>query len=128
MTTAAEILAKLPEGHPARAKVMAAAAKVRARSKYGAQATVVEGLRFPSKREAKDFQQILLLQRAGEIRWFCRQPRFWLAGVEYVADFMLCMACDGRIRVIDSKGVRTQAYRIKAKQMQQIYGITVEEW
>ena len=53
------------------------------------------------------------LYRAGEIFWFCRQPRFVLApGLEYVADFIVWHK-DGRVVVEDIKGMRNDKYIVK---------------
>ena len=97
------------------------------RNKYGAQATVVDGIRFASKAEAKRYQDLVTLMRANLILWFCRQPRFVLpGGVEYVADFIVVDVA-GSVWVEDVKGVKTPTYRLKAKQLKALYGIEVIE-
>ena len=103
------------------------------RSKYGNQKTVADGAIHDSKREAKRYRELGLLLKAGEIDFLARQVRFRLpGGVEYVADFVYGTANmnPGQvfdIEVEDTKGVRTQVYRIKAKQMLSEHGIKIVE-
>ena len=101
------------------------------RSKYGNQATYVDGRRFSSKREAARYQTLRLLELAGEIRALECQPRYPLvvAGVKvgtYVADFVYATA-EGALVVEDAKGVRTPVYRLKAKLLRALYGHEVRE-
>ena len=49
-------------------------------NKYGARQTIVDGIRFASKREAKRWAELLILQRAGEIRELERQVVILLEG------------------------------------------------
>lgn len=92
------------------------------RSKYLAVRTEVDGRSFASKLEARRFQQLQLLWKAGEIRWFtCQVPFQLAAGIKYVADFLVVWA-DGRVTIEDVKGVETQAFRLKRKLFEPIYG------
>lgn len=101
--------------------------KAKRRSKYGAVATYVDGLRFASKREAHRYMSIKLRMEAGRVLWFCRQPRFGLpGGVEYVADFLVVWQ-DGQVTVEDSKGVRTKEYRLKKRQVEALYPFKIQE-
>ncbi len=96
-------------------------------SKYGAKATVVDGIRFASAKEASHYASLAMMWRSGLIRWFCRQPRFALpGGVEYVADFIV-VDLDGEVSVEDVKGFKTAEYRMKKKQVEAIYGIQIVE-
>lgn len=45
---------------------------------------------------------------------------------DYIADFVVEFA-DGRIDVIDAKGVRTSVYRLKQKMMKAVHGIDIVE-
>ena len=99
------------------------------RSKYGAIRTEVDGIKFASKREAKRYGELKLLERAGKIHNLTVQPRFDLVvhGTNictYVGDFRYLE--DGWI-VEDVKGVRTSVYRIKAKLMLACHGIKIKE-
>ena len=49
-------------------------------NKYGAKPTVIGGRRFDSKKEAARYQELLLLQRAGEIRNLELQVQIILQG------------------------------------------------
>lgn len=104
--------------------------------KYGAVPTTVDGIRFPSKAEAAHYEKLKLLQQAGEVAWFCRQPRFPIEGGEYVADFIVAYAAKtlaggdvriGWIEVQDVKGFRTPVYERSKKQVKARYGIDIVE-
>ena len=121
-------LADLAKRNPAIAKAVAAQVAVKPRrSKYGAVATYVDGIRFDSRKEAARFMALKILRDAGEVLWFARQPRFVLpGGVEYVADFVVAWA-DGEITVEDVKGVKTKEYRLKKRQVEALYRVTITE-
>lgn len=107
-------------------------------SKYGNRKTTVDGIKFDSKREAVRWQELKLLQRAGEIVNLHRQVKFGLIppqrvngklvekGITYVADFTY-FEKDGTFVVEDSKGYRTEIYRIKKKLMLYVHGIQIKE-
>ena len=103
------------------------------RHKYGAKKQVVDGISFPSKREARRYAELAALARAGAILNLELQPRWDLHAVggarigAYVADFRYIVAATGECVVEDSKGFRTPMYRWKAKHMRAEYGITVRE-
>lgn len=98
--------------------------------KYSAQATVVDGVKFASKKEAKRYTELKQLEAAGAISGLRLQTRFPLRVNDvlictYVADFVYVEA--GLPVVEDCKGVRTPVYKIKAKLMQAVHGITIRE-
>ena len=113
---------------------------IKGRHKYGAQRTEVDGITFHSKKEAKRYQELKLLELAGEIHSLTLQPRFQLSakrqcdpvgrGIElghYVGDFSYY---DKRLHnsvVEDVKGFRTPLYRWKKKHVEAQYGITIRE-
>jgi len=91
------------------------------KSKYRAIPTLLDGIRFASKSEAKRYGQLKLLQLAGEIRWFTCQVPFHLgAGVRYVSDFLIVYA-DGRVEVEDVKGVETAMFKVKRRLFEAAY-------
>lgn len=101
------------------------------RRKYGNVPTEVDGRRFASRREAARYCELRLLERAGAIRHLeCQVPyRLTVGGLlvcRYVADFRYTEA-DGREVVEDAKGYRTPEYKLKAKLMKAVHGITVVE-
>lgn len=96
------------------------------RSKYGAVPTVVDGVRFASKKEAKRYWELKLLK----VKALVLQPEYELVvnGVlicKYRADF----AYDGETHKIveDVKGVKTAVYKLKKKLMLAIHGIEIQE-
>ncbi len=95
--------------------------------KYRNVPTEVDGIRFASKREARRYGDLKLLERAGEICQLKLQPRYPLAvnGVHvctYVADFEYRETKTGRYVSEDAKGVRTRDFINKAKLFHAIYG------
>ena len=123
------------------------------RSKYGNRKTVVDGILFDSQKEAQRYRELLLLERAGKITALQRQVKYVLIPTQreftneiykkgahqgnfkpgkvlekecsYIADFAYIQ--DGAYVVEDTKGVRTEAYKIKRKLMLERYGIQIRE-
>ena len=104
------------------------------RSKYRAIPTVIDGIRFASKAEAKRYQELRLLERAGEITALELQPRYPIHShrtgervMVYVADFRY-LAKGARVTTVeDVKGVKTPVYRLKKKFAEAEYGIQIQE-
>lgn len=112
-----------------------------------------DGNVFDSAKEAWRYEQLLLLQRAGEISGLQRQVTYELIPnqyityerysktgkrledgkklierkVEYVADFVYTEVKSGEVVVEDTKGIRTKDYIIKRKLMRFIHGIKIRE-
>lgn len=94
-------------------------------NKYHAKKTEIDGICYDSKHEAKDGQHLQKLESMGIISNLQRQVRFPLQksfknnqgktvrSISYVADFVY--ERDGKKYVQDSKGVRTEVYKIKRK-------------
>lgn len=123
------------------------------RSKYGNRKTVVDGITFDSKKETNRFRELQLLERAGKITALQRQVKYVLIPTQrefsneiykkgahqghfkpgkvlekecsYIADFAYIQG--GAYVVEDTKGVRTEAYKIKRKLMLERYGIQIKE-
>lgn len=112
-------------------------------NKYGARGVRVDGLWFSSKREAKRWGELKLLEGAGEITSLRRQVPFPLHAFvdtpgkpgtvgDYVADFTYYTASGAADRlgsyvVEDAKGLRTALYRWKARHFELEYGIVISE-
>jgi len=99
-------------------------------NKYGARKTVIDGLTFDSKAEARRWQELQMLAMAGAIHSLARQTVFNLTvnGVKvckYVADF--CYWENDVYVVEDVKGVKTAAYVIKRKLMLACHDIAIRE-
>ena len=105
-------------------------------SKYRAQPTVVDGRRFHSKAEARRYQELELLRKAGEIvsEVEC-QPPFPLFLLDcysdkpvhictYLADFHYTLK-DGEMVWEDVKGFDTPMSKLKRKMVWASYGIEV---
>lgn len=88
--------------------------------------TKVDGFNFDSKMEARYYGQLKLLMAAGEISYFLRQVPFHLPGnVTYRCDFVVFYP-NGRVRYIDVKGHETAMFRMKKKQVEELYPVEIE--
>ena len=108
------------------------------RSKYRSKKVTVNGITFDSKKEATRYQELLLLERAGQIRGLERQVKFELIpsqkingkvverACSYIADFVYYDSENNYI-VEDTKGFRTSDYIIKRKLMLSVFGIYIKE-
>ena len=122
-------------------------------NKYNAKKVSVDGIEFDSKKEARRYQELLLLQKAGEIYMLERQKVYELLpaqrepdtvgkrggvikgkllerAVEYVADFVYTDK-NGKTVVEDVKGFREggayAVFVLKRKLMLYRYGIKIIE-
>ena len=94
--------------------------------KYHAKKTIRDGLNFPSRLEAKHYDQLKTMQAAGEILFFLRQIPFDLPGnTKYRADFMLFFT-DGHVEIWDSKGVLTTDFIMKKKVVEALYPVEIK--
>lgn len=89
---------------------------------------------YASKREHKRALELKLMQSAKQIRNLREQVPYLLIPKQegersctYVADFVYEVWPDWKETVEDSKGFRTDVYRIKKKLMKFIHGITIQE-
>lgn len=104
------------------------------KNKYGARkVTAPDGQVFDSVKEYHRWCELRLLERAKRISDLQRQVKYELIPKQdgeractYVADFVY-IDSDGRTVVEDTKGVRTDAYRIKKKLMLWVHGIKIKE-
>ena len=120
------------------------------RSKYGSRKTVVDGISFDSKKEASRYRELLFLERAGKIGNLRRQVKYVLIPAQYenpdsptksgrgkclerecsyVADFVYDVPMEPEpVEIVeDTKGFRTEAYKIKRKMMLFMHGIRIRE-
>ena len=118
------------------------------RAKYHNRKITRDGVTFDSRKEFRRYEELMLLQQAGEITNLRRQVKFVLiptqrepskigtrGGVKkgkllerecaYVADFVYSE--NGKTVVEDTKGLRTKDYIIKRKLMLRVYGIRIRE-
>ena len=84
------------------------------KSKYRAIPTIVNGIRFDSKREAARYQELLLELKAGKITDLTLQPVFrFPCGIKYLADFKYTEK--GKPIYEDIKGFKPPAFNLKMK-------------
>ena len=96
--------------------------------KYGARAVEVDGIWFPSQREANRWRELRWQVQQGIIADLERQVPYELVmRVLYRADFRYRVVADDTRVVEDAKGARTALYKRKAKLMREQHGITIRE-
>lgn len=96
-------------------------------SKYGNRKVEVDGFTFDSAKEARYYGDLKIRQRVGEVVMFLQQVPFHLPGsTKYIADFVVFLA-DESVEVIDVKGVRTDVYKLKKRQVEALYPVTIKE-
>jgi len=90
--------------------------------KYNAKPTVEDGVRYPSRAEARRARQLRWYVKDGLYLWFARQVLFRLGVPEflYKADFVVCDN-KGYIWVEEVKGTETAMFR-KVRQLWEMYG------
>lgn len=87
---------------------------------------IYNGILFDSAKEMEYFKELQLLQKAGELTFFLRQVPFDLPGnVKYRVDFLEFYP-DGRVRFVDVKGMETQSFIMKKKQVEALYPVRIE--
>ena len=126
------------------------------RNKYQAIKTCVNGINFDSRKEARRYQELLLLQRAGVIQNLRLQEKFLLIPSQYetietgecyktgekkglpktkqvcIEQAVVYVADfvyeeNGKLVVEDTKGIKTTDYIIKRKLMLYTHGIRIKE-
>lgn len=120
------------------------------KNKYQSKKTTVDGVRFDSKKEARRWQELRLLEKAGKISDLKRQVKFVLIPAQrdpdtkgprggiikgrllerecsYIADFTYKIPESRKLIVEDTKGMRTTDYIIKRKLMLYVHGIRIHE-
>ena len=102
-------------------------------AKYNNTKIRVDGRLFDSKAEAARWQELSLLERAGEITELERQVEYELIpkqkgerAVKYIADFRY-KDHEGETVVEDTKGVKTPVYILKRKLLLWVHGIRIRE-
>ena len=84
------------------------------RNKYHNKPTMVDGIRFASKKEAERYLVLKLAERAGQIKNLELQPVFkFPMGFSYRADF--AYDCKEEHIIEDVKGVETDVFKLKLK-------------
>ena len=117
-------------------------------NKYHAQKCCVGGEVFDSRKEMRRWNELIILEKAGEISELKRQVKYLLIPaqrevvmkkgrptpgkviereVSYRADFVYYDNNTKKVVVEDSKGMKTKDYIIKRKLMLYVHGIRIRE-
>lgn len=97
-------------------------------SKYKNKKVVYNGIKFDSQKERNYYIKLKLLEDKGKIKdlklqvKYELQPKFKsgnknIQAISYIADFTY-LDEENKLHIVDTKGVRTDVYRIKKKMMQ----------
>ena len=102
--------------------------------KYRNSPTVLDGIRFDSKREAERYAELKLLERGGIIKDLKTQVRFELIpknkngrAVYYVCDFTYTENGVLVVEDVKSQPTKTPVYRLKKRLMKEVHGIDIKE-
>jgi len=107
-------------------------------NKYKNKKVIYDGIKFDSNREMAYYIKLKMLEQKGIIKnlelqkSFELQPSFKLNGktyqkITYKADFSYVSVQDNKTHIVDTKGFRTQVYKLKRKMFAYKYGIEIEE-
>lgn len=101
-------------------------------TKYRNKPTEIDGIKFASRKEARRYSELKLLERAGEIDYLTLQVSYDITVnrvkiCRYVADFVYFDKKINRTVVEDTKGIRTPAYKLKKKLMLAVHNIDITE-
>lgn len=109
-------------------------------NKYNARKTIIDGIKFDSRKEAKRYVELKKMEQDGLITNLSLQVPFELIpsftifvdgkirkrrNIRYIADFVYFV--DGKEVVEDVKGRRTDVYKLKKKLFEYTYHMTIKE-
>lgn len=109
-------------------------------SKYNSKKTIVDGIVFDSRKEAKRYTELKKLEEMGIIRDLSLQVQFELVpsftieidgkkrkrrSIRYIADFVYYE--DDQKVIEDVKGRKTDIYKLKKKLFEYKYKVTIKE-
>ena len=103
-------------------------------NKYHNRKVTVDGITFDSVKEASRWQELKLLEKAGEITGLTRQQKIELVpksnlfrAVYYIVDFIYFDKQKNKTIYEDVKGMKTDVYKLKKKLLYWRHGIEVTE-
>lgn len=107
-------------------------------SKYKNKKCIYNGIKFDSKKEMAYYIKLKMLEEKGKIKklelqkTYELQPSFKVNGktyrkITYKADFSYITTEDDKLHIVDTKGFRTEVYKLKRKMFAYKYGIEIEE-
>lgn len=105
------------------------------KNKYKNKKVIYDGITFDSKKEGAYYLKLKLLEENGIISdlklqvKFELQPKFQfgnktIRAINYIADFTYIQ--DNKLHIVDTKGMRTDVYKLK-KKMMEYKGYEIEE-
>ncbi len=102
------------------------------KSKYRAKPTVIDGIRFASKKEAAHYCVLKALENNGAIKDLKLQVPFKCVVngrliCTYICDFVYLDIVAKKLVYCDVKGFRTPVYKIKKKLVEALHKIHIEE-
>ena len=101
-------------------------------NKYRAKKTTVDGIKFDSKKEAKRYSELRLLEKAGTIAYLAVHPKFVLQKgfiyrlrkirpIVYEADFSYQENGDAIVEDVKSVATKTALFKVKVKMFKKVY-------
>ena len=98
----------------------------RARHKFNAVHVERDGWRFDSKAEGRYYDKLQQRVAEGEVLFFLRQVPLHLPGkTKLVIDFVEFHE-DGSCHFVDVKGMQTEQFKLKRRQVEALYPIEIE--
>lgn len=104
------------------------------KNKFGAHKTVLDGVKFDSKKEAKRYIQLKQMEHAGLIADLKLQVPFVLINkskygreIKYLADFTYVEDGEMVVEDVKSDATVTPLYRLKKRLVAERYGIVIRE-
>lgn len=103
------------------------------KTKYHNKKVIYNGIKFDSKKEMKRYIELKLLEKNGVISNLKLQPKFLLQpsyinaenkkikAIYYIADFMYYDNKAKKCIIEDTKGMKTDVYKLKKKIFEYIY-------
>lgn len=108
-------------------------------NKYHNKKIIYNGIKFDSKKEMERYKNLKILERTNYICNLELQKKFLLQEgytnakgkkirpIYYIADFYYYDYIDNKWVVEDTKGVRTDVYKLKKKLFEYKYNLTIDE-
>lgn len=107
-------------------------------SKYYSRKVIIDGIKFDSKKEGNRYLELRLLLKARKIRDLELQKKFELLpkykinnktirAISYIADFVYWDISKNEMVIEDTKGFKTEVYKLKKKLFEYKYGIEIKE-
>lgn len=97
------------------------------KQKYGNKRTEIDEIKFDSQKEAKRWGELKLLHKSKLISKPIRQYAFIISeGIEYVADFVYFCYETNMFIIEDTKGMKTDIFKLKEKMMKSKNNIEIK--